>query len=137
MDEILFRGWSEELMKWRYGHLVESGNKIFVLASFTPYSPGLAGGEVHPDSIGIYINKKDKDGKKIFCGCNGAKYGSDIVKQRIEAIGLHTNDWKTVEGEVVYSDLEQHFSICGFYPFDEDFETEVISNQWEEHLKEQ
>ena len=75
MNEILFRGWSEDRQKWVYGNYFKMRNIHFIGKEYLdPHS------EVHPDSIGIYINKNDKNGNKIFCGCNGAKYGSDIIK---------------------------------------------------------
>jgi hypothetical protein len=135
MNEILFRGWDVRCCEWVYGDLAISYKKRIFIRVFDLKKARWAEYAVHPDSIGIYINKDDKTkwgdrpkewlhipkeewkGIPIFCGCNGAKYGSDIV-------------------ELCYNNLGKIVihGVCGEWNYKN---TEVISNQWEEHLKEQ
>ena len=163
MDEILFRGHpvypnGEPIEKERggdfaYGNLMIEDGDCFIIPKGKRKYNAISLAKVHPDSIGIYINKNDKTkwedrpkewlhipkeewkGIPIFCGCNGAKYGSDIV----EAVTLHQK--KKINSIAV------NFFDNGFHPmnFSIPFENktyldpfkhfEVISNQWEDHLK--
>ncbi len=145
MDDIIFRGWSEEYLKWVYGFLLGFRKLTSEEGIYITWSDGKGTytEKVHPDSIGIYINKDDKNGKKIFCRCNGAKYGSDKIKTvyecGIESVGI-------VKYGEIFNTIQSYYDITNI-GFDvtegeliscpqEKSDCEVISNQWEEFLNE-
>ena len=52
--------------------------------------------EVYPDSVGQYIGKKDKNGKKLYSGCK--------VKFFYKNYNKPTDKLQMVECEIVFSD---------------------------------
>ena len=94
--EFLFRGISTISGKWVYGSLITTMDNTFILEcdetiEFKDWRSDINTYRVKPETVGQYIERKDKFGKKIFEG--------DIVKATI--------DGKNMNG-IVVSDPETH-----------------------------
>lgn len=74
MREILFRGKLIDNGEWVYGFAIFADNKAFILNNakvefvkgFNENRLNFVLIEVIPETVGQYINKTDKNGKKIF-----------------------------------------------------------------------
>lgn len=143
-----FRGWSEEKNKWVYGYYKyeQHSQGHYVL----PFGRNqLCWIEIHPDSIGVYTGKDDKDGEPIFMAIG--KFGGDRVR--------FDDKWEWYKSEygikMQFADAEQIVILQQQFddePYEErsitsidDFEWllsaevqsywKVFDSQWEAHLK--
>jgi hypothetical protein len=152
-----FRGWSEEQEEWIYGTGTTDFLNISKLYPEYKYKGKLwlwsnySWKRVHSDSIGVYTGTEDKDGKPIFCGVAGAKYGGDKLR--------FADKWEWYKHsygmKMSFADDKERAELQKQYdaePYEEryvdglgDFEWllsseiqtywGVVGNQWEEHLK--
>ena len=76
MSEILFRG-KDVYGKWLYGDLINLTSEIKQICNHTQLEHAHG---VNPETVGQFINRTDKKGKKIFVG--------DIVKYSNGEIGV-------------------------------------------------
>jgi len=115
--EIKFRGKSIESGKWIYGNLLDNGlslkKKFFILPSeadnFDEYE------EVHSESVGEFIGKKDKKGVDIYEG--------DITRDKY-VIKWHKE--KALFAEHFYSTFQKTWNLSS-YPISTK-EIEIVSN---------
>ena len=120
-----FRGWSEETKEWFYGSLVIltfNGVKEYYI-----YDEKGERKKAHPDSIGIYTGKDDKDGTPIFCGVAGAEFGGDNVYA-----GSVRKEFYVKWNEDTLTFYIYYFAGVKCTLGNEAY-IEVISTQWEEH----
>jgi len=145
---VTYRGWDEIDNCWRYGFLTKcpASNDFYIGNDKNER-------RVHPNSIGIYTGKDDKNGTPIFCAVNDAKYSSDIVKcgyvyapfgfddEHDEGYYIGTLAFQSSKGFGMLNRIKYSFSNDkeerpkGFELFPAS-RAEVIGNQYEEYLKE-
>lgn len=86
MREILFRGKTIATNKWIQGGYYSAGSRTFIVAEVefetnwnidTQIYKGYRMYEVHPSSVGQYIDDTDHNGTKIFEGDIVREYGND------------------------------------------------------------
>lgn len=160
-----FRGWSEEEEKWVYGFYVEDFKKGYTGPSLSNKHETIIVPDavdilivnkdgdfiVHQDSIGVYTGKDDKDEDAIF-GAIGRLGGDITVAEFLPNFDPNPKVWdkdawsdkyQNLLLVVSYKQANFKLSVVG-EPFTNWWlgspnvkSLQVVSTQWEEHLKEQ
>lgn len=101
MQEIKFRGKEIETDDWIYGSLLILNDKYYIHPSnygdLDDIDFGWGFYEVYKDSVGQYINLKDKNGKEIYEGDKDKKYGI-IVYLNSEFVFEDQDGWTAPNG---------------------------------------
>ena len=122
--EIKYRGKRQDNGEWVYGSLVQHSGRTEILVAHSQQILDYDLYVVHPETVGQYINRKDKDGKDI--------YESYIVDVQDSADGL-ISEMKAGRYKVVYSQVDCAFileQLDGKHgiAFDETMSLAVVSN---------